>query len=279
MNIIIKWFKNINPVVGSIAAVIAIAGVWFGPNLVSNHTSQSGSVTIISPSDHATVSDIHIGDTIQNYGYDDDKVAKLAAKLAAEFRTEDAENIKQLEETIKALRDQNADRHDIKKALDLLSQGQTTAAEEVFESIALEERQKGEKARQNEATALRHIGSLAYLHDTQKALKAYKRSTELDPDNKVGWNQLGHLYHRIGEIENAENAYMTILKKLAGTKQEYQAIAYGNLGLVYQTRGELDKAVEFLERSLALFTEIGAASQIAQVQALLDEITPHEDSQ
>ena len=57
------------------------------------------------------------------------------------------------------------------------------------------------------------------------------------------------------------------------------AIAYGNLGLVYRTRGELVKAIEVWQKSLTLFTEIGAAPRIALVQAWLDKVTPHEDSQ
>ena len=56
------------------------------------------------------------------------------------------------------------------------------------------------------------------------------------------------------------------------------AINYANLGLVYQTRGELDKAVEHWQKSLTLFTEIGATPQIEQVQALLDEIVTNDQS-
>ena len=65
---------------------------------------------------------------------------------------------------------------------------------------------------------------------------------------------------------------MTV-RKIAGNDQEYQAIAYGNLGLVYQTRGELDKAIEHWQKSLTLFTEIGAAQRMALVQTWLDATT------
>jgi len=122
----------------------------------------------------------------------------------------------------------------------------------------------GKEANVKEVEALRHLGSLAFLHDTQKAFNAYQRSTELDPDSQESWNQLGHLYRRIGELENAENAYMALLK-LARTDRVGQAVAYGNLGVVYYTRGDLDQAVGYWEKSLALFTEIGAKPQMAQV--------------
>ena len=47
---------------------------------------------------------------------------------------------------------------------------------------------------------------------------------------------------------------------------------YGNLGVVYQTRGELDKAIAFYEKAVALFKEVGATREIAHVQSLLDEL-------
>lgn len=208
---VITWLRDTNPIWGSIAAILAIAGVVFGVFKYSKNRP--------------------------NNLYDNETVAKIAAKLAAEFRIQDAETIKQLEETIKALGEQDADKYDIKDALALLSQGKTEEAEKIFELIAIEAKQKGQDSKLKEATALRHIGSLAFLHDTQKSLKAYKESTDLDPDNKDDWNLLGHLYKRIGEIEKAENAYMTV-KKLAGNDQEYQAIACGNLGLVHRIRGQ-----------------------------------------
>jgi len=46
--------------------------------------------------------------------------------------------------------------------------------------------------------------------------------------------------------------------------------------MVYKTQGDLDKAAEFWQKSLALFTEVGAKLQIVQVQALLDSISSKE---
>ncbi|HNP26853.1 MAG TPA: tetratricopeptide repeat protein, partial [Nitrosomonas sp.] len=205
------------------------------------------------------------GDAHHHYGLGVDD----AMKLAAEKGEKDAQIIQSLQETIQALTRQNASQYDIQQALDMLAQGNTEKAEEIFEGAAAEAKRMGKEANVKEAEALRHLGSLAFLHDTQKAFNAYQRSTELDPDSQEGWNQLGHLYRRIGELENAENAYMALLK-LARTDRVGQAVAYGNLGVVYYTRGDLDQAVGYWEKSLALFTEIGAKPQMAQVQSLLD---------
>lgn len=92
-----------------------------------------------------------------------------------------------MQDTIKVLTKQDAEEYDIQQALNSLAQGNTTEAEEIFENIATDSKRKGKQANVEEAEALRHLGSLAFLHNTQKAFDAYQRSTELDPDNlKVG---------------------------------------------------------------------------------------------
>ena len=55
-------------------------------------------------------------------------------------------------------------------------------------------------------------------------------------------------------------------------RQEGMANHYGNLGAIYQTRGELDRAEEMYEKSLALFKAVGAAPKVKQVQAWLDSL-------
>jgi tetratricopeptide (TPR) repeat protein len=57
------------------------------------------------------------------------------------------------------------------------------------------------------------------------------------------------------------------INQVLGSKED-MAIAYGNLGLAYRTRGDLDKAIEYWKKSLALFTEIGVKREMAQMQSL-----------
>ncbi len=38
---------------------------------------------------------------------------------------------------------------------------------------------------------------------------------------------------------------------------------YGNLGIVYQTRGDLDKAIEYYEKSLVINQELGRKEGVA----------------
>ncbi len=55
-------------------------------------------------------------------------------------------------------------------------------------------------------------------------------------------------------------------------RQEDMAIHYGNLGNIYQTRGEQDRAEEVYRKALALFKVVGAAPRVKQVQAWLDSL-------
>ena len=174
-----------------------------GDQIVAPMTASNGGV----------IKEIHVGD-IHNHGLSVEEALKLAEKLAAMQGEKDAQVIKSLQETIQALTQQSAEKYNIQQALDLLAQGNTTEAEKIFASIAASARQKGKEANLEEAAALRHLGSLAFLHDTPKAFEAYQQSTALDPDNLAGWNQLGRLYRRIGELEKSEKAYMTVLKPI-----------------------------------------------------------------
>ena len=164
------------------------------------HSNQNQNIAAITAHEGGVVKDVHVGD-VHHHGLSVEEALNLAKELAAKQGEQDAQIIKSLQETIQALSQQETATYHIQQALDKLKQGDTRAAEDIFTRIAAQAKQKGKDANLEEATALRHLGSLAFLHDTQKALDAYLRSTALDPDNIDGWNQLGRLYRRIGELD------------------------------------------------------------------------------
>jgi tetratricopeptide (TPR) repeat protein len=157
----------------------------------------------------------------------------------------------------------------IHEALIQLAQGKLEAAEAIFQSVVTRRASDIDEA----ATALRHLGALAFLHDTTKLLQAYRRAVELDPDNAEGWTQLGHLLVRTGQVDHAADAFRKVLTRGAETSDDsLLASAYGNLGIVYQIRGDLDQAEAMHRRALELFQEIRGAPQIEKVQNLLDAL-------
>ncbi len=190
----------------------------------------------------------------------------LQAAHYDELRGKD-ERIRELEKAVKALAEERekADAPPgIDAALKQLAEGKTEAAESIFQQVLEQKRAGGEAASKDAAAAARHIGALAFLHDTQKALSAYAQAVELDPENADGWNRLGHLRHRVGDLDGAIAAYERVLR-LGNVAEERGVIAaaYGNIGTVYQTRGDLAKAEEYYLKALAIEKELGRKEGIA----------------
>ena len=146
----------------------------------------------------------------------------------------------------------------IREALKLLAEGMTEAAETVFEEIKRRRKAEGEDALEDAAAAARHVGALAFWHGTDKALAAYREAVALDPDDPDGWNQLGHLFRRTGDLDGATEAYNRVLSLgIAVEDQQLIAVATGNFGNIHLTRGDLDRAGEMYRRSLDLNEAFG----------------------
>lgn len=154
----------------------------------------------------------------------------------------------------------------IDSALAALGQGDTAEAEDLFTKVLADRESAGRDQFREAAAAARHLGALAFLHDTRKALGAYRKAVELDPENPDGWNELGHLMRRVGELGEAERSYerMVTLGEQVGDKVAI-AKATGNLGLIHELRGDLDRAEASQRRSLALNEELGRKEGMACV--------------
>lgn len=156
------------------------------------------------------------------------------------------EQIKALTDAVKSLSEGKgtlASAVDIDLALQALAKGETTQAKAIFARVLEQKTTEGRQANQQAAAAARHLGALAFLDNTQTALNYYRQSTELEPDNAEGWNQLGILLLRIGKLDQAVAAYQKVFD--LGKQQQNQmllAVAYGNLGNVHQLKGDLKRA-------------------------------------
>jgi tetratricopeptide (TPR) repeat protein len=146
----------------------------------------------------------------------------------------------------------------IDEILRLVAAGHTQEAEAAFSYVLESMSRRGVEANKEAATAARHLGSLAFLNDTNKALEAYIRAAELDPENPRGWNLLGILLKRVGRLDDAARAFERTLA-LSGrlADKNCEASAYVNLGLVYQSQGDLARAEETILKGLKLYEELG----------------------
>lgn len=145
-----------------------------------------------------------------------------------------------------------------------LEAGDTGAAEAVLETLLGEKQSEGQASLAEAARAARHIGALAYTHDTARALGFYRKAVALDPDDAGGWNELGKLLARVGDSVGAQHAFEKVLA-LGNQKANKLTIASatGNLGFLAQTRGDLKAAMDFHLQSLAINKELGRKEGIA----------------
>jgi len=205
----------------------------------------------------------------------DTKVEKLTAVLIAQAREREASlpgsnqpGAAQLEEevekgiaaAVKALAKSGKE-----AALEALKRGETGAADEALaEKIGELEETQGVAGREA-ADLYRQRGAIAFLHDTQAALRFYGKATELDPDDAEGWNVLGLLQLRAGYLDAAiENFERVLALGNSTADQAIVAAAKDNLGIVYRTRGDLNAAEAMHKEALALNEALGCKQGMAK---------------
>ena len=205
------------------------------------------------------------GNVTVNYSPSKEEINKIADNLLKKYKeTLDEQIKKSITQAISDLGNgQNiaGNEQQIKDAFAALKRGDTSEAKALFTKTAENAVENAKAAKQSEneankqaAEAYRNLGALAFLNNPQEALTAYHRATQLDPDDVDGWNQLGTLSMRVGELDDAIAAYS---KVLALGEAHAIAAAYGNLGSVYKIRGDLDKAIDFYQKSLVMTEELG----------------------
>ena len=218
------------------------SGIVVGPGATTGDITQGGGLT---PQQEAKV----------------DRILKaVEAKNPAAF----AELEQTAPQSLQALREAVAVavQEDMGAAEAALERGDTKVAAAMFRRILEREKASGREANKRAAAAARHIGALAFLHDTEAALRAYREATELDSESLDGWIQLGHLLRRVGQLSESEATYQHVLE-LAGHDSSWQSIALSGLGRIHRTRGELDEAEILHKRALALNEKLGRKDGMA----------------
>jgi tetratricopeptide (TPR) repeat protein len=127
------------------------------------------------------------------------------------------------------------------------------ARADALEAAARAQFAAGQAGLREAAQYWRHIGAVAFLHDTNKALAAYAKAVELDPDDADGLRYLGELQFRRGELAAAEAAFERLMG-LGLRTGDKRAEAMGCLRLewIFRTRGDLSAAEEMAREALRL---------------------------
>lgn len=129
--------------------------------------------------------------------------------------------------------------------------------------------------RENKAGAeyWRHIGALAFLHNTEKALAAYSNAVALDADDPESLRYLGELQYRLGDLSSAETTFETL--RALGTHNNnprVESMGLTRLSWIRQTTGDLDRAQELVEEALQLASSAGWTEGIARASSNLGVI-------
>jgi len=98
----------------------------------------------------------------------------------------------------------------------------------------------------------REIAAVAYLRgDIAEAESRLKVVLRFIPDDLDAINRTGHIHLLRGELGAALRSYTLILEK-SGGDDGWRAIAYGNLGLIEETRGNLKAAEKYHKDALEI---------------------------
>ena len=154
----------------------------------------------------------------------------------------------------------------VEHALDLLRDGQTGEAEAIFAEVVARKEAEGTHQQAEGLTALReaaeaarHLGALAYLDDTRKAIDAYSTATRLDPDHAWSWIFLGLLHQRAGSLARAEHAFDQARAAANRTGHERdESVAQAYLGDVRMAQGNLSEARAAYEAALSVHQHTAA---------------------
>lgn len=125
---------------------------------------------------------------------------------------------------------------------------------------------EGEKVAAGLAETWMELGALAYLNNTYDAIDAYRRASQLDPDNIEAMQMLGNLYMRTGQYAEATSIFEE-MRVIAETDED-MAMVLGNLGFVALSLDNLDEAESYFRDSLLLHEK--AKDQVGIGQDLND---------
>ena len=98
----------------------------------------------------------------------------------------------------------------------------------------------------------REIAAVAFLRgDIAEAERRVDSILRFFPDDRDAWTRRGHIHHLRGDLTAAAAAYQRVLE-LSPADEAGRAVALGNLGLIHQTRGELNEAERMHRKALPI---------------------------
>jgi len=107
-----------------------------------------------------------------------------------------------------------------------------------------------------------NIGNIQNLTSAQQALQAYKKASELDPNNSNAWNRQGHIHRQLKQFDQAEIAYKKV-QALNNKSSNNTAFSLANFGLLSESKGDHEEAEKAFLQALEIYSMNNSDSGIA----------------
>ena len=129
---------------------------------------------------------------------------------------------------------------------------------------------------QSSATMWINIGNIQNLSSSPQALQAYKKASEIDPENMNAWSQQGHVYRQMKQFDRAEKAFKRV-QSFANQSTANQALTLANFGLLNISKGNLAEAEDAFNQSLSIYKKIEDDTGIANTSYQLAGLFQRSD--
>ncbi|HRD65405.1 MAG TPA: tetratricopeptide repeat protein, partial [Candidatus Competibacter sp.] len=148
----------------------------------------------------------------------------------------------------------------MKKALALLKENRIAEAEALFRAVAVDREAQAKQNARAAAIAYRNLGAIAGLRDPKRALDAYAKAIESDPDDLESLFWAGWLQRERGDLREAERRFKRVFK-LAIPENQAWFIYWARIGIgdVLVAQGSLPEALKAYRDSLAIADRLAQA--------------------
>jgi tetratricopeptide (TPR) repeat protein len=147
----------------------------------------------------------------------------------------------------------------LQQALDLLKANKIAEAETKFRAVADEKAARIVKDKKDAAAAYRNLGAIAGLRDPKKALDAYEKALEFDPDDVESLFRVGGIQVDRGYLEEAQSRLAHVFLLATDNQPFYQYWARLRLGDIRIARGDLTGALKSFRDGLAIADRLAKA--------------------
>lgn len=161
----------------------------------------------------------------------------------------------------------------IEPAIAALRRGETAPAREVLRAVAAAVVGKEGGETVPSVVLVRHLATLAFIHDPAEALEPARWLTDHAPDSAESWMLSGTIAAGAGELQQARAACEKVLGLAVATAQRpLSAGALGILGEVHQAFGNLERAEEYYRIALTYQASLERPAAMASLYDRLAQV-------